>query len=214
MVAFFGAAAATAFVVSVSFSGRRKSSSVTIVLAGVAISSLLNAGISFLSLRFDDVLSSYTAFSVGGFSGVSFDELAFPAAISAAAFVAAVIISPSLNLLCLGDDTARSLGVRVSFIRIFSLGIACLLCASAVSFAGLIGFVGLIVPHIVRKLAGNDVRKNLFLCAIFGGILVIASDLVGRVIFAPSEIPAGIIMAMLGSPFFLWLLIGRRSGRS
>lgn len=209
--AFAGALAATAIVMGIAFHGGHRTRGTTIVLSGVAISSILSAGISFLSLRFPDVLSSYTAFSVGGFSGVRTRELPLPAIIIVLALLTSQLLAPKLNLLCLGDDIAASLGIHTKRLRIVALVAAAALCAAAVSFAGLLGFVGLIVPHIVRHLAGNDIRFNMGLSALCGAALVMASDLIGRVAFAPSELPAGIIMALLGAPFFLYLLMKRRN---
>lgn len=208
--AFVGALCATGFVMGFAFYGGNRSAGTTIVLAGVAVSSILSAGISFLSLRFPDVLTSYTAFSVGGFAGISPDELTVPAIFILLSLVITQFITPGLNTLCLGDEIAASLGVRVKALRILALVLASALCASAVSFAGLLGFVGLIVPHIVRRICGNDIRFNLSLSALFGSILVILSDTIGRTAFAPSELPAGIIMSLLGAPFFLYLLIRQK----
>ena len=206
--AFFGALAATLVITAISrFASKR---SVTLVLAGVAVSSLLNSAISFLSLRFPDVMPSYTAFSVGGFSSTVYSELLLPLIIIALCLVSFQFLAPKLNLLLLGDEIAHSLGVNVGLIRFTSLILASALCGAAVSFAGLLGFVGLIVPHAVRRLAGNDMRVNLVLSAILGGGLVILSDLVGRTLFSPSELPAGIITAFIGAPFFLYLLCRRR----
>ena len=118
-----------------------------------------------------------------------------------------------MNLFCLGDEIASSLGVKVKVLRAAALVIAAALCAAAVSFAGLLGFVGLVVPHIVRRLIGADLRADIPLCALLGAALTIVSDLIGRVAFAPTELPAGIVMAAVGAPFFLWLLVRRRGER-
>ncbi len=141
---------------------------------------------------------------------MSMTELVIPSVIIFVFLLAAVFIAPSLNLLCLGDGMAGSLGVRVRELRILSLVCAAALCAASVSFAGLVGFVGLIVPNAVRKLFGSDARLDIPMCAVLGGSLTVASDLAGRVLFAPSELPAGIIMALLGAPFFLVLLLKKR----
>ena len=208
--AFIGALGATALIMGIAFCGGNKTKGTTIVLSGVAVSSILSAGISFLSLRYPDVLSSYTAFSVGGFSTVRIKELYIPSVIILIALIACQLISPKLNLLCLGDEMASSLGVRVKALRIIALTASASLCAAAVSFAGLLGFVGLIVPHIIRRIAGNDMRFNITLSALGGAVLTVISDTVGRILFAPSELPAGIIMSLMGAPFFLYLLIVRR----
>lgn len=208
--AFVGALTATGLITLISFSDKYKRPGSVLVLAGVAVSSLLNSAISFLSLKFPDVLTSYAAFSVGGFSGVHTEDIVVPAIIIITALLILQMITPGMTLLCLGDEIAASLGVRVRALRTASLILASALCAAAVSFAGLLGFVGLVVPHIVRRLAGNDMKINLMLSAFFGAVLVIMSDIAGRTLFSPSEIPAGIIMAFIGAPFFLYLLIARR----
>jgi len=209
--AFIGTVCTTSVILLIS-SGGRHHSSATLILSGVAVSAILNAGISFLSIRFPDVLSSYVAFSVGGFSGIGFDDIAVPAVITAVSLAGAAALAPKMDLLCLGDDLASSLGVRVRLLRTLCLLISSALCAAAVSFAGLLGFVGLVVPHIVRRLAGNKMGICIPICGLLGGSLVILADLAGRTLFAPSEIPAGVFMALIGTPFFLRLLIKRRDG--
>lgn len=210
LAAFFGALATTLVVLSVSYLGRDYEHKSTLVLAGVAVSALLNAGISFLSLKYPDVLSSYAAFSVGGFSGVTMKQLPIPAGIIAVGFLAAWIMAPKIGLLCLGDEMAETLGIRVRAMRMAAVVVASALCAAVVSFAGLLGFAGLIVPHIVRRLTGAGLRTNLPLAALCGMVVVIFSDLLGRILFAPWELPAGIIMAFVGAPFFIYLVIRRR----
>lgn len=208
--AFVGALLTTALVMGLALSGGGHSGGSSIVLAGVAVSSIFNAGVSFLSLRFPDVLSSYTAFSVGGFAWVTLDELKLPVLMIGLSLLGAQALSPKLNLLCLGDEIAATLGIGVKSLRRLALLLAACLCGAAVSFAGLLGFVGLVVPHIVKRLAGSDLRVTLGLSVLFGAGLVILSDLIGRVAFAPTELPAGILMALLGAPFFLYLLMKRR----
>ena len=210
LAAFVGAFFAAALVLGLSQRGGRVPSRTTVVLAGVAVGALMSAGISFLSLLYPDVLASYTAFSVGGLSGVYFEDICIPVLIISAFLILAFILTPELNLLALGDDMAASMGVRVSRVRVLSVLVAAVLASSAVSYVGLVGFVGLIVPHVARRLAGSDNRVLLPLSAILGGILVAVSDLVSRVAFAPTELPCGILISAIGAPFFLFLLIGRR----
>lgn len=211
VAAFLGALSASVIVMGTAFAGGGKTSGTTIVLSGVAVSAILNAGISFLSLRFPDVLGSYTAFSVGGFEGLSFKKLILPAVIIGVCIIILQIISKDINSLCLGDEIAQSLGVRVKRIRIIALVVCAALCGASVSYAGLLGFVGLVVPNLVRSVWGNDTRYNISLSSLCGAILTILSDWAGRFFFAPSELPAGIIMAFIGAPFFLYILVkGRR----
>ena len=105
---------------------------------------------------------------------------------------------------------ASSLGVSVKRTRLLALLLSAASAAAAVSFAGLLGFVGLIVPHAARKIAANDARGEILLSALCGGTLLLFADLLGRVLFTPTEIPVGIFTAVLGVPFFLWLLLQRR----
>lgn len=208
--AFAGAAVCVFLVLALSFSGKRRNSRSYVVLAGVAVSALLNAGISFLSLLYPDVLSSYLAFSVGGFSGVQAGELIVPGALILVCLALSAFLAHPLNLLCLGDNMAASLGVRVTLTRVLTLLLASALCGAVVSFAGLLGFVGLIVPHMTRRIVGTNLRVALPASCLVGASLVILADLGARTLFAPSELPAGILTAALGAPFFLLLLFRRR----
>ena len=206
--AFLGAFGATLLILAVA--KRLGSTPATVVLAGIALTALLNAGISFLSLLNDDVLLAYHDFSVGGLAGTQLQGLAAPGTIILLSLAVSIMASRQIQLLCLGDAMALSLGVRVKALRML-----CLLCASAaasavVSFAGLLGFVGLVVPHIARKLVGENAKFLLLSSALFGAALVLLADLLGRVLLAPAEVPVGIIMAVLGAPFFFALLLKKR----
>lgn len=212
--AFIGATACVFLVLGLSNARRAAASRVYVILAGVAVSALLNAGISFLSLLYPDVLSSYLAFSVGGFSGVQAERLWTPCGLILVCLILARCLARPLNLLCLGDDMAASLGVRVKRVRVFALLLAGALCAATVSFAGLLGFVGLIVPHMVRRIVGSDLRVAIPAGCLVGAALVVLADLGGRTLFAPSELPAGIFTAAIGAPFFLILLLARRRGNA
>ncbi len=209
LAAFFGALMCTFLILFTA--NKTGGSKVTVLLAGVAVSALLNAGISLLKLIFPDAFIAYNYFSVGGVSGVTFDELFVPAIIILAVLIASAILSAKLNLLCLGDTIARSLGVRVKLIRTLALIMASASAAAAVSFGGLLGFVGLMVPHLSRRLTGGSNLKRLIpVSALMGATIMLLADLLGRTLFAPSEVPAGIITAFIGAPFFFILLIKRR----
>ncbi len=210
LAAFLGAALTTLLVLGISFSAAGKGVRTKVVLAGVAVGALLSAGISLLSHLYPEVLSSYASFSAGGFADIYAEELFIPGAMILFGLAAAAVLSPRLNLLCLGDDIAAGLGVRVRLLRFVSLLLASLLCGAVVSFAGLLGFAGLIVPHLARRLVGHDVRILVPVSILCGAVLVLLADLAARTLFSPAELPAGILMAALGAPFFLYLLFRRR----
>lgn len=210
VMAFAGAFLCTVLIVFTA--DRAGGSRVTIVLAGVAVTALLNAGISLIKLMFPDLAVAYNSFAVGGVSGVTLDYLGIPAVIIAGVIAIGAVLAARLNLLCLGDALASSLGARVRSLRMTALILASASAGAAVSFAGLLGFVGLMVPHIGRKLTGcTDLRKLIPVCVLLGGCMVTLADLLGRVLFAPSEVPAGIITALIGAPFFFVLLMQRRN---
>ncbi len=182
----------------------------TVMLCGVAFGALFGAGISFLSVLDTDALASYADFSVGGLQGVTLKDLCLPAPIILLCLIGALLLSRKLQLFCLGDSLANALGVSVKRIRLVALLLAAASAAAAVSFAGLLGFVGLLVPHICRRLVKNDARREILLSPVAGGILLLSADLTGRLIFSPTEVPVGIFTALLGVPFFLTLLIRRK----
>ena len=209
--AFAGAFLATLIIVSIS--GRLGMGKGTVVLVGLAFSSVLSAGISFLSLLDSEVLADYNSFSIGSLSGVEGEDILIPAVIILISCILAQLYSGRINLLVLGDDAAGALGINTRHTRMICMLLASASAASAVSFAGLLGFVGLMSPHIARVFFGADIRKLLLPTVLAGSSLVVASDLVGRLLVAPSELPVGIIMSLMGAPFFLGLLLwgGRKN---
>ena len=182
----------------------------SVVLAGVAVTALLNAFISAVNLADTDILASYNAFSVGGFSGVTYLDLLIPSVIIIICLSVSMLLSSGIELLCLGRAVASSLGVRVGLIRMISIILAAASAAAAVSFAGLLGFVGLIVPHIARFLVGHRMRRLIPASALLGASVTVLADHIGRLIISPSELPVGIMMALVGAPFFIALLFGKR----
>lgn len=182
-----------------------------ILLMGIAITTVFNAVISFLSLLDEGILAEYNHFTVGSLRGLRLGQLLVPGMIVFAGFFAALALSGRLGLLCLGDAAASALGVRVKELRIASMACAAACAAAVVSFAGLLGFVGLVVPHMARAVVGQRPGKLIAASALGGGILVILADLLGRTLFAPSELPVGILMSLIGAPYFLVLLLRRKS---
>ena len=206
--AFLGAFAAAMLILLAA--DRLGGSRVGILLVGIAVTAVLNAAISFLSLLDEGVLAQYNHFTVGSLKAVRLGDLLLPAGIILAAFAVSMVLSGKLGVLCMGDAMAAALGIRVKRLRIAALGLAAASAAAVVSFAGLLGFVGLIVPHIAKRLVGQQPVKILPVSALLGAILVILADLLGRTLFAPSELPVGILMSLIGAPYFFILLCRRK----
>jgi len=181
-----------------------------ILLIGIAITTLFNAAISFLSLLDEGILAQYNHFTVGSLKGIRLNELLVPALIIFGAVMAAMAMSARLGVLSLGDAAASALGVRVKGLRIGAMACAAACSAAVVSFAGLLGFVGLVVPHIARLLVGRKPARLIPTAAFVGAAVVVLADLLGRTLFAPSELPVGILMSLIGAPYFLILLCGRK----
>lgn len=179
---------------------------IRIILAGVAVSAFLGAGISALMILYSDRVHSALMWMVGGLSARSWPHVAMLCPYTLVGGILALLSARQLNILQLGDEMAKSLGLRVELTRLLLTAVAALLAASAVSVVGLLGFVGLIVPHMARLIVGSDHRVLLPASAILGAAVLMYSDTVARVAFAPVELPVGILMAALGAPFFLFLL--------
>lgn len=183
---------------------------ITVTLVGIAVGSILTAGINTVKILFPDSVYDVTGYLIGGLSSVAPSTILPAAVMILPSLVVAFICSRSLDVLSLGEEMASGLGMRVKRTRLLWLLLAAVLAGAAVSFSGLIGFVGLIVPHIVRKFSGN-VHRFLIPCSIFGGgLFLLASDTVSRVAFLPYEIPVGILLSLVGGPFFILLILAER----
>jgi iron complex transport system permease protein len=187
-------------------------SRVTLILSGVAVSSLLTAGINTITTLAPDSLIGMRAFQLGGFAGVSLRALPSAGAVILCGILAALALASELDILGLGEETARSLGLHVQRYRYIFLILAAALAGAAVSFAGLISFVGLIVPHIARRFVSGSAAL-LSVSALGGAVFLILCDTAARTLFAPFELPVGILISFLGVPFVLWLLSRERRGR-
>lgn len=185
----------------------------TLVLAGLAVSGILTAGVNTMRLLFPEGVTGADGFLIGGLSGVSLTAVGSALPYLAAGGGLALFLAPELNILALGEQTAASLGLPVGRTRLASILAAALLAGAAVSFAGLISFVGLLVPHIARRLVGVDHRVLLPACALLGAIFLLVCDTAARTLFAPYELPVGILLNVIGGVFFLYLLLGRKRGR-
>ena len=193
---------------------RTGASKMTLVLAGVAVSGMFSAGIDAIVTLVPDALAGYADFRIGGLANLSMARIIPAFWVVLAALILVFSLAGELDVLMLGADTARSLGLRAKPLRLALLTLAAALAGAAVSFSGLIGFVGLIVPHIMRRLVGEDSFPLLAGCALGGAVCLTICDLLARLLFAPYELPVGIVLSLAGGPFFLWLLIRRRGGRA
>ncbi len=203
-VAFLGAMGAAILIYILAWKGGIRP--MRVILAGVAVSAFLGAGISALLVFFSDRVHGALVWMVGGLAARSWPHfyVIFPYTLFGG--VLALWGAKRLNILGLGDEMARGLGLNVETTRLGMTAVAALLAASAVSVVGLLGFVGLIVPHAARLLVGSDYRYLLPASALLGAGVVVLSDTAARTVFSPVELPVGIIMAFVGAPFFLYLL--------
>jgi len=182
-----------------------------LILAGVAVNSLLGAGNNALLTFFPDRVPGVINFMVGGLNGVTWADVHSVLPYVIVGVIIALMLPDKLNILVLGDEVATGLGVNVERLRFIFIILSSLLAGSAVSIVGLLGFVGLIVPHITRLIIGADYRFLFPAAVLLGAIVVLICDLLARTLFSPIEIPVGIIMSVLGAPFFLYLLRSREA---
>lgn len=210
MAAFAGALMATGIIMLIA--GSMGASKITVVLAGVALSSIISAGTDLITTIDPDAVLGMSTFMIGGFSGVTAEKLRAAAWYILPALAAALFTCSDLDVLGMGDETAQSVGLRVRRTRVIQLILAAVLAGAAVSFSGLLGFVGLIVPHAMRRLAGGEHRRLMPLSILAGALFVTVCDTVARTAFEPYELPVGILLSLIGGPFFLILLI-RSKGR-
>lgn len=212
LFAFLGA---FAVVMLISVSARKWGASRgTVILIGVAANSLLGAISDAIVTFFPEVGVMSNDFKIGEFSAVTYEKL-LPAAILILVTIALLItLTNELDVLTLGEDSAKGLGMNTAVMRTIFLLLSAMLAGCAVSLAGLVSFVGLIVPHAVRRIAGSKSSRLIPLCALFGGAFVCFCDTAARTFFAPYEIPVGIIMSVFGAPFFVFILIKGKGGHS
>ena len=194
------------------FASRTNASKTTVILGGVALNSILGAFSESLSVLDNDVAMLTTEFRVGGFSAVSYTRLLPAAVMILTALLILFTLFNELDIVALGDETAKSVGLKAKKFRMLFLALSALLAGAAVSFSGLLGFVGLIVPHFVRKFTGNESRKLLPLSAVAGGGFVCLCDTLSRLLFKPYELPVGILMSLIGGPVFVVMLVRMKGG--
>jgi iron complex transport system permease protein len=190
---------------------RGQTSVATMLLAGIALGALAMAATGFLAFIADDrQLRDMTFWNLGSLAGATWTKIAAAGPIIALALLAAPFLARGLNGLSLGESTAHHLGIPVQRLKNVAIVMVAAAVGASVAVSGGIGFVGIVVPHLLRLLIGPDHRYLLPASALLGGCLLLAADAVSRTIVAPAELPIGIVTAAVGAPFFLWILLRRR----
>ncbi|MBP5222706.1 MAG: iron ABC transporter permease, partial [Lachnospiraceae bacterium] len=208
MMAFLGALLASAIVSGRSIvTGLSKTS---VILSGVAISSLCaSASQLILSIR-PETVTDKAAFSIGGFASVPLSAVRFAVPVILCCLGVSVSASGCLDIMLLGDEVAAGLGLHIVFYRTLHMILASVLAGSAVSMCGLEGFVGLMVPNFIKLFFHGKARDGMLLCIFVGASLLLLCDTAARLVVFPYEIPCGLILSVLGTPFLIWILVKRR----
>ncbi len=190
----------------------KNSSPTTMIMAGIAIMFIFNALTTIIKLWGDpNALGAILEWQIGSIGGIEWKNIPVMLAVVITGYLIIHLISRKLNILATGEDNAKALGVEVERLRITGMILVALVAASIVCFTGLIGFVGLVSPHIVRIAIGADNRYLVPGSALFGATLLIGADIVGKTLVSPAVLPVGVVTAFLGGPLFFWLIIRKRS---
>jgi iron complex transport system permease protein len=211
VAAFAGALAGVVAAYALGRSGGARTAT-TLILAGVAVASFLTALQTYVQQRESETLREVYGWILGRLTTAGWDEVAMVVPYALLSAAAIVVHGRLIDVLAVGDDEASSLGVRAARVRLVVVAAATLGTAAAVAVSGLIGFVGIIVPHTVRLVAGSSYRLILPLCLLLGAAFLILADLVARTVTAPAELPIGVVTAFVGAPFFALVLRSSRRG--
>jgi iron complex transport system permease protein len=209
-VAILGAGAAAVFVYTIGSLGRGGATPLKLALAGAATSVAFSSLVIAVVLPRNDIAGGIRAWQIGGVGGATFDRISHVLPFLAVGFIISLMSARKLNSLALGDELAAGLGERVAVARATAAFGAILLCGATTAVCGPIGFLGLIVPHLCRLLIGVDHRWLLPFSALSGACLLLAADIMGRIIARPSELDVGIVTALIGAPFFIWIVRRQR----
>lgn len=214
LFAFIGGLLATLLVYAVARAGGR-TEVVTLLLTGIAVNAIAQAGIAFVLFVADTASREQIVFwQLGSLGGSRWDQVALVAIVAALGIAVALLLARRYDLLALGERNARHLGVDVERLRLVSIVLVALLTGAAVAFTGIIAFVGLVVPHLIRMIIGPAHRGLILASAVGGGALLVVADLLTRTLVGGAELPIGMLTSLVGGPFFFWLLYRqrRRSG--
>lgn len=204
-LAFLGAAVASGVVYFLGFMGKGGLTPLKLTLAGAAISALFASLTQGLLVVNEQALDQVMYWLAGSVEGRKLEFLTAVLPYLVVAWVGAFLLARPLNLLAMGDDVAKGLGQRTGLVRLLAAIVIILLAGGAVAIAGPIGFIGLVIPHIARSLVGHDYRWVIPYCAVLGAILLLVADIGARYIIMPKEVPVGIMTALIGTPFFIYI---------
>ncbi|MDK0709575.1 iron ABC transporter permease [Clostridium perfringens] len=206
--AFIGAIICGILVFIIGTQFGRTSSTTRLVLSGLALSTIFSAITNLLiySAENSNQAKSAMFWIMGSLGGAKWEVLLFPFIILVIVLIVSIILSKSLDLLLFGSDSAIMLGMNLKKVKSIVIIMSTLLISVIVSLTGAIGFIGLVIPHIVRNITGSNHKRLIILSVVLGAVFLVVSDTLARVLFAPREIPIGIITAIIGGPFFLWLI--------
>ncbi|WP_333870720.1 iron ABC transporter permease [Kosakonia cowanii] len=205
LIAATGAALLFSLVMLLCSAGRAGFTPMKVTLCGVALSAFASSITAAILILDEQTLLSMRTWLAGDLAGLSWAQITPAAMAATAGFALAIGLAPALNMLALGDTLARGLGVSLARIRLLSLLAIALLCGAAVAIAGPVGFVGLVVPHMVRRLAGSDLRVVIPLSALGGAALLLLADIAARTLLSPQELATGVMTALVGAPLFMLL---------
>ncbi|EZH65731.1 iron ABC transporter [Bacillaceae bacterium JMAK1] len=205
--AIVGAMLTAIFVYAIGSLGRTGATPLKLVLAGAATSAALSSLVSAVLIPRTDVMDQFRFWQVGSLGSASWNAILTFLPFLIVGVILAICTAPALNALALGDDVAKSQGVQLTTLRIFSAFAGVVLCAVATALAGPIGFIGLLATHLVRLLLGPDLRIVIPMAAIAGAVVLTIADVVGRVIGSPGELEVGVVTALIGAPLLIYLAI-------
>lgn len=209
LFAFLGAVATLFTVMSLSSSGGAISSN-NLILSGIIVAAILSAGISFIKYVADEQVSIIIFWLMGSFGSMTWMDVLLTFSFVSTGFIICIFLARDLNIMSLGDRSASSLGIDPDRLRIILLVTASLITAVCVSVSGIIGFVGLIVPHLMRFIVGSDSRRLVPASALTGAVLLLTADTITRAVL-PAEIPIGVLTALIGGPFFCYIFKKRHT---
>lgn len=205
-LSFFGAILTALFVYGIASYGFGGASSLKLVLSGAAVSTALASLVNTIMLPDSQVMKEFRFWQVGSISGATWEDIRLVLPFVAIGIILSLACASPLNAMALGDEMAVSLGVKVGVVRAFAAFAGVMLCAVITAIAGPVGFVGLMLPHLIRQILDNDMRIILPFSAIGGAGLLVISDVIGRILGRPGELEVGIITAILGAPVFIWIV--------